>query len=441
MPLPMNSEQVLAMAPDASAAAAGRKLANPATWQGIGRSEQALWGQCQGSALYQTQIALSDLTTKCSCPSRKFPCKHALGLMLIAAAKGDGIAVASEPEWVAGWLQKRTAAADKREAKQSAPPKPVDEVAQGKRVAQRQDRVLKGIEQLETWLDDLVRQGLGRLESEPPSFWEQQAKRLVDAQAPGLASAVRRLSELPHSAGDWSAEMFDRLGLMALATHAYKRLEALDPAVQRDVRQFIGFNVEQAVVIAEGESVADDWAVVAQSLLNDERVRVQRSWLCGHQTGRVALVLQFAAGPERFPEVVAPGTAFRAELSFWPSAFPMRALIVKREGQASVLSSITGATSVETMLAEQAQALAKQPWLEAWPALLNGVVPVMRGERLYVRDAQGAALPLAPGPHDRLLALSGGHPVDVAGEWDGYRLRPLTAAVDGRFVMLRSAHA
>ena len=36
----------------------------------------------------------------------------------------------------------------------------------------------------------------------------------------------------------------------------------------------------------------------------------------------------------------------------------------------------------------------------------------------------------------RLLALSGGAPVDLAGEWDGERLLPLGAVVDGRYEVL-----
>ena len=86
MPLALSTDQVLALAPDTSSVAAAKKLAKPGAWRNLGQSESALWGECQGSALYQTEVALSDLATKCSCPSRKFPCKHALGLLLIAAA-------------------------------------------------------------------------------------------------------------------------------------------------------------------------------------------------------------------------------------------------------------------------------------------------------------------------------------------------------------------
>ena len=107
----LTAEQILALAPDASSAAAGRKLASTKGWQSLGRSPAALWGECQGSALYQVRVDLSDLTAKCSCPSRKFPCKHALGLLLLAATTPAAQPASEPPEWVSDWLGRRATAA------------------------------------------------------------------------------------------------------------------------------------------------------------------------------------------------------------------------------------------------------------------------------------------------------------------------------------------
>lgn len=71
----LTPEQVLALAPDTGVATSGKKLAITG-WHGLGRDAVALWGEYQGSARYQVRAALGDLTVKCSCPSRKFPCKH-----------------------------------------------------------------------------------------------------------------------------------------------------------------------------------------------------------------------------------------------------------------------------------------------------------------------------------------------------------------------------
>ena len=113
-PLDLTVEQVLALAPDASAAAAGRKLSAPSPWKGLAGSSRAIWGECQGSALYQVRVDLADYVAKCSCPSRKFPCKHAIGLLLLARERA--FPQSDEPDWVASWLAARASAATRKQS-------------------------------------------------------------------------------------------------------------------------------------------------------------------------------------------------------------------------------------------------------------------------------------------------------------------------------------
>jgi len=100
----LSLEQVLAFAPDARSAAAGEKLGTPASWQNLGASDDAYWGECKGSALYQVRVALPDLIAKCTCPSRKSPCKHVLGLLVLAATTPSALIATQPPEWVIEWL-------------------------------------------------------------------------------------------------------------------------------------------------------------------------------------------------------------------------------------------------------------------------------------------------------------------------------------------------
>ena len=88
MSIAWNAEQILALAPDASAAKAGNALAQKSKWLRLGFDSRAVWGECQGSGKepYRTKIDLREPAFACSCPSRKFPCKHGLGLFLLLAA-------------------------------------------------------------------------------------------------------------------------------------------------------------------------------------------------------------------------------------------------------------------------------------------------------------------------------------------------------------------
>lgn len=124
-------EQVLALAPDESSQKAGKGLAEGSKWVTIGVSDTALWGECKGSGSkpYQTQVALGNIAFKCSCPSRKFPCKHGLGLLLLYAGQPGIFTRSPMPAWVQEWISKR---ADREEQKAESKGTPVDEAAQEK---------------------------------------------------------------------------------------------------------------------------------------------------------------------------------------------------------------------------------------------------------------------------------------------------------------------
>src|SRR5947209_5539495 len=110
------TQQILALAPDPASAKAGQGLGSPGKWKSLGRNEKALWGECQGSGKdpYQVKIELSEPAFVCSCPSRKFPCKHGIGLFLIYANNSAAIAEGAPPAWVAEWLAKREEKAEKK---------------------------------------------------------------------------------------------------------------------------------------------------------------------------------------------------------------------------------------------------------------------------------------------------------------------------------------
>jgi len=434
MPLTLNKAQVLSLTSDGRTVAAGQKLARPNVWRGLGHSAVALWGECQGSTLYRTQIALADLAAHCSCPSRKSPCKHALGLLLLAADAPERVSESAQPEWVQAWLEQRAQQATRAQA----PDKPVDAVAQAKRAQRRHENILSGLDQLDVWLSDVVRQGLARLQHESYDFWDAQARRLVDAQAPGLASRVRGLAERVGASDAWPQRILDDLGELALLSHAYRRIDQLEPLLAADVRRRMGMTLDQREVLARGDTLEDEWHVLCDVIDENERVRSQRAWLRGARTKRSALVLQFTPLGTSFEAALAAGTKLQAKLAFWPSAAPQRAMIVERSAAPLPLMAAPEGDDIQTAVTGYAELLGRSPWVGASLIVLSGVLPLPAAapEPYAVVDATGLAMPLRGSSHDVLLALSGGHPLTVAGEWDGYALSPRTAWSEDRLITL-----
>jgi SWIM zinc finger len=448
--IPFTTDQVMAMAPDSRSSARARELANTRHWQHLGQNVEgagALWGECQGTTLYQVRVDLTTLTINCSCPSRKQPCKHGLALLLLAVEHPTSLDRGEPPQWVVEWLAKRAASRQPGQPHQHQPEEPesVTKVTRSssptaaKRAEKRLALVTAGMEQLDLWLRDLVRNGLGSVETQPAKFWMNQAATMVDAQAPGIASRIRRMAGIPNSSPDWPEKLLMQIGQLALLVEAFRRLETLDAALQEDVRQAIGWTLNQDEVAASGERVEDTWMILGQVVSDEEqRVRTQRTWLLGISTQRRALILQFSAGGVSFPEAFPVGTCQRAELVYWPGASLMRARIENRR-EVTPLRLHFGTESIEAFLANVAALLARSPWQERFLCALRAVTPLYdaANHRWYVRDSHGDALPLSSSiDHWQLLALSGGLPIDLAAEWNGEMLIPLGVLAENAYHIL-----
>src|SRR5262249_56180066 len=68
-----------------------------------------LWGECQGSGAtpYRIVVSPEDTGYKCTCPSRKFPCKHVLAVLWLRIDKPERFESTSPPQWVEEWSARR----------------------------------------------------------------------------------------------------------------------------------------------------------------------------------------------------------------------------------------------------------------------------------------------------------------------------------------------
>ncbi|WP_374065083.1 SWIM zinc finger family protein [Actinokineospora auranticolor] len=431
---PWSAERVIGLAPDAASAKAGRGLATAAKWADTGASEDALWGHCQGSGKkpYQACVELAEPAYRCTCPSRKFPCKHVLGLMLLWSA-GAVAAAEEEPEWVGSWLESRAGRAERaRQRAESAGPR--DEKAAAKRADERLTRVRSGAAELREWLTDRLGAGLGGLRG--GDELRTVAARMVDAQAPGLASGLRRAAALADARRGAPQALLGELSMLFLLADSVSRLDELPAELVETVRTRLGFPVDTARVLESGERVSDDWLVVGVSDEENDGLVTRRAWLRGERSDRTAVVLAFAPPGRPLDGSLPTGHVVSAELAFHPGVPPLRASVVDRAEP--VLAPEPRGVAVDGALDGYARALAADPWTDRVPVVLARVVPTRHGESWALSDEDGKqALPLVstvdPWP---LLALAATGPVTVAAEWGATGLHPLTCWHDGRVIRL-----
>ncbi|WP_433452013.1 SWIM zinc finger family protein [Streptomyces sp. CA-142005] len=434
------AEQVLSLAPDAASRTAGGKLGTAGPWSEAGSGEGTVWGLCKGSGSrpYQTVVDLADAAGpayKCSCPSRKFPCKHALGLLLLWAG-GDGSVPASAeaPDWAEQWLAGRRSREGSKQGRSEggSGSGSADPEAARRRAERRAERVTAGATELEQRLADLLRGGLATAEQAGYGLWDETAARMVDAQAPGLAARVRELGAIPASGAGWPARLLEECALLHLLDQGWLRHDRLPDALAATVRSRLGLPAT-----ADGAPLRDHWLVLAQYDIVDPKLTTRRTWLHGAASGRTRLLLSYGAAG-RAPELSLPvGLALDAELCAYPGAGQSRAALGERFAPPAPAAFRPPGISTAEAAARYGEALRDDPWLESVPATLDRVIPVPDGEQWQLADAdKDSALPLTRAAHTRpglwrLVALSGGAPVTVFGECGHRGFTPLTAWPDG----------
>ena len=432
-------QRVEQLAPDAAAVKAAQGVAKAQKWQSLGRDERFLWGECQGSGSnpYQVRVDLDDGACKCSCPSRKLPCKHALGLLMLLA--GGAVPTAPMPGFVEEWQSGRVKRAEAKAARAAAPEKPPDPQAQARRVEKREGRIDAGLAQLEAWLADLVAQGLATARTQPPQYWGQMAARLVDAQAPGIARRVRDLGDLAVSGADWQSELLTGLARVQLLIDAYRKLDRLPSALAAEVRTLMGWSQQQDALLGR-EGVRGRWQVLGHRQTANDQVRTQYTWLADVDSGRLALLLDFAVGNQPFSANFLTGQVADAEIVFFEGEPPLRALVKQRLSSGVVQPSLSGPVDVLGMQERYGSLLVANPWLETWPVVLGPVVPAIRGDRLELVDSQGRHVLTRGLKHAwHLEALTGGRPLTLFGLWNGHVLDPITVEHEGRLFSLGHA--
>ena len=438
------------LAPDQASLKAGAGLAKPAKWSSVGMSHDAalVWGECAGSGAnpYRVMADLRDLGNKCTCPSRKFPCKHVIGLLWLKSESIVAFSPADTPDWVTDWLGRRRPSASKPAAastnaaskdvsaarlpEAAAPEDPKAaakrQAAAAKRAEDVERAILDALDALEQWIGDQLRQGLSAFIDDVSARCRRIAARLVDGKAQVLAGRIdelpSRLLALP--AGDRPRGAVVELGKLVLLARAF-RATPTDP----DIRRAVATSETREVVLSHPQAlrVQGLWEVLAE-LVETRRDGLvsQTVWLLhlGGEGPRFAMLLDFfpaSAGKRGLG--LAPGERFSGELAFYPGRNPLRAFLLKREAVADE----TDWPEPQGALAEALAApLLAEPWALHQPLLLPAgrLANDNTGQSWWRSQDGGMVLPLAKKAEG---LIRGSELTRAVALWSGARLEILAA--------------
>lgn len=440
----LTRETIEQLAPDQSSLSAAKKLLAPKKWPRTAASADGalLWGECQGSGStpYRVVYAPSDRGYKCTCPSRKFPCKHVLALMWLHVDAAVAFEPDEVPEWIHDWMSRRrkgdpatgsagTPGQAPRAARSLAdaeaepaapstgPTDPARAAAQRERNrARREQQILAGLDELDAWLSDQLERGLASFAGVAAEQSRLISRRLADAKAPGVASRIDEtaagLFAVPDTErGAYLAEHFGALHLLA---QAYRNQQLLPAALRADVRALVGWTTERQDVLDDPDTrrVVGTWIVTARvDVVQPDRLRRVETWLLHEHEARAepAVLIDFvpvAGGRPDVPYTV--GERLRATLAFYPSNAPLRAVLASRDDERPAAPTWP-AQGLADALDRRDEARAAQPWLERTALVADDarIVLASSGELWLVDARTSVGMPLHREQHALALPLVG----------------------------------
>jgi hypothetical protein len=435
----LNEALLLANIDDAATLKAGKSLANTSKWLSRFAHENALWGNCQGSgtAPYFTQIDIQNLAFKCNCPSRKFPCKHGVGLAFLFLNEKNAFVETSElDDRVGEWLGKRGA----KKITQNTDNEEViinlkAEENKLKRADTRMRQVDAGVLELRQWLEDQVRTGIMDIPSKIYIFTQNIKARMVDAKAGGLAAALRNLEEINFFEEGWQVEFMRQISRLYLLLDTYDNFEKIPETLQQDVKSLMGWTNRKEDVL-QTQSLGDQWVVLSRQVQEEDKgLTSERCWLWGIRSNRPALILNFFGGYGPPLGIThAAGTTVIGDLCFYPSTFALRALFAV-QNETSVFQPVKGFENINTFKSSLADLMARFPFLEDVPVALSNVKLYIDEKNIYIADNQDTIIFIL-NKKDKLLpilAWSGGEFMNIFGLYKNNKIELLSAWIGKQF--------
>lgn len=391
------------------------------------------WVLLQGGAMHPHRVVFSrsEAAAWCSCVLRDKPCLHERAFVHWVGSTGfESVTAAGVlPEWVP------LLAAGKLELSVRSDGHALEQAQ--KRRRDRLERAHRGLEALTLWLDDLGRRGLATVIAEEPEIFSQMAVRMSDASLVGLSRRLRLLASLERHPVAWPEQVMGELTLAWMAIRAFERRDSIPEPMLDDLERFLGISIRKEAVRSRGMHVQADWLVLgSQQATLEKGLEVRRTWLGSQSNGQFGVLVDYAYA-DLFPIGLSAGSTWSGSLVFYPSAFPLRAIMLdegvsNKGGQIQMPAGL----SVPNFRIEYAKALGQQPWISVFPGVLDGVqcVQTPSGAWLLVDEA-GETLPLAgQDPWCWVLVSVGARErITVFGEWDGRAFTALSAYAEGVF--------
>jgi uncharacterized Zn finger protein len=395
-------------------------------------------------------VDLSSLAFKCSCPSRKFPCKHGLALLLLRHKHPQEFKNENQPNWVSDWLNNRAEKAQKAQTKAESIDKDpkIDLAAQAKRQNNRWKKIELASAELEKLFQDCISTGLSN--SAMYGFFKTMAQKMVDAQAPGIADRIHLLIEHLNTTPSPSRNqsLLSQLGQLQLFCDAITKRQELPNNLQQQLRTVCAWPLDKAEVLEQNQTFQDHFWVLGIAHQNiDKKLTERRVWLWSEKTNQRVLLQDFSYAGQAFEHNWLLGTRHHLEIVIYPDGIGLRGLVKQvlppsdsESLEVSIFTQMSQLALSKDWAYEkkwQQELYANALWLDTSPMLLHQVQIVHKKSTtasnhsnqsiVAIVDQKIIELAITDINQWNLLIFALNQKVILFGEWNQHQLTPLLA--------------
>ena len=419
-------------------------------------TSELLWGRCRGSGAepYETIVDHVEVAWRCTCPSRKLPCKHALALLLLWVR--GGCARGRPPGRCGGVDRRQRPSRQAGASSSSGTPAPAPDRRRpgdqpGAGVPDSDPAPMPDRGELDGSRDERVARMLRGPGRARPVARGSDARRARRSSAGALrhvgrargasGRCPRRRPRQPRAASRRARRRSARLARRSArrAGHVAPDRPGGTPFAgtprQRWPTPSPRLRAGRCATRTCWPSVpeTDDWMVLGRSDIREDRIEVRRLWLRGERTQRWAMLLSFAAYRQALDTSWQVGTVVEADLHRYPGD-SLRCLAGRRTPTHFRCRSIAAASDRRAVRrgriggrrANHGSSTSRSPCAPR---------PRPTARRWVFTDDSGS-LPILAGtvPIGAVVAASEGAPMTVTVEWTPHGVLPLTVHLADRTI-------
>lgn len=291
-------------------------------------------------------------------------------------------------------------------------------------------------DEIQVRLRDYLRNGLFRLAENVLENTDQLRRRLIDNQAPGLASMFASLAELDFSSDFWKQQFLSSLSRIFTISQAIKNLDNLPPDWQNEILIMSGVSFPQAEVLDQAP-VSDLWMSLAVKKSTFNSMTMIKSWYYGRNSRRFACSVEYVVGNHIITSAT-PGSYYEARFHYFPGIHSMRVICKNSVKYNSPFSPVAfqGLQNVARILR---RAFTDNPFMEDIPLIMSGLRLAKKNGKLYLSDSSLYSFPINISINQgvMLMAYTGGCEFSAFVIFHEYYCEVVSVWADNKYYVLQ----